>query len=421
VPAFLRRGRCWGITCQLYGLRSERNWGIGDFEDLARLAEIVAAAGGDFLGVNPLHALYPADPERCSPIRPPAGGSSTCSTSPPTSSRSSPASSRPASMRCAQRPGRLWRGRATKLAALEAMFRGVPGRSPAGSPQRLRGFSGAAGARRWSAIACSRRCTSITPARRGGTGRRRYRRVDSEAVSRFRASHAGRITFFAWLQWLADRQLKAAQARARAAGMRIGLYLDMAVGVAPDGAMAWADPSLMVRGVHIGAPPDAFNLQGQDWGLIPQRPTVLIERHFEPFRDDLRASMHMPARCASTMPWRSSACSGSRPVRRPSRAPMCAIRWPPCWPPSPRNRAIGAARRRRGARHRAGGLLAAAGRQGTPVLPGAVLRAPPRRRLPAPAQLSEPRARLRLDPRPADRCSAGGPAATSSGASTSGS
>jgi 4-alpha-glucanotransferase len=73
--------------------------------------------------------------------------------------------------------------------------------------------------------------------------------------------------------------------------MRIGLYLDMAVGVAPDGAMAWADPALMVRGAHIGAPPDPFNWQGQDWGLVPQRPTVLIERDLEPFRDDLRASM----------------------------------------------------------------------------------------------------------------------------------
>src|SRR5690606_421645 len=90
-------------------------------------------------------------------------------------------------------------------------------------------------------------------------------RADSMEVTRFSSEHAERISFYAWLQWLADGQVKAAQARARAAGMRIGLYLDMAVGVAPDGAMAWADPELMVRGVHVGAPPDAFNWQGQDW------------------------------------------------------------------------------------------------------------------------------------------------------------
>ena len=70
VPSFLHRDRVWGLTCQLYGLRSARNWGIGDFEDLARLAGIVGAAGCDFLGVHPLHALYPAVPERCSPYSP---------------------------------------------------------------------------------------------------------------------------------------------------------------------------------------------------------------------------------------------------------------------------------------------------------------------------------------------------------------
>ncbi len=70
VPDWLVDGRCWGVACQLYGLQSDRNAGIGDFEDLANFAEIVAAAGGDFVGVNPLHALMLAAPEGCSPFWP---------------------------------------------------------------------------------------------------------------------------------------------------------------------------------------------------------------------------------------------------------------------------------------------------------------------------------------------------------------
>ncbi|MGH6968125.1 MAG: 4-alpha-glucanotransferase, partial [Stellaceae bacterium] len=62
--------RGWGIAAQLYGLRSARNWGIGDFTDLQRLVELAAAAGADFVGVNPLHALYAADPARISPYSP---------------------------------------------------------------------------------------------------------------------------------------------------------------------------------------------------------------------------------------------------------------------------------------------------------------------------------------------------------------
>ena len=67
---WLQHGRAWGISLQLYGVRSERNFGIGDFEDLAQLAELAAAWGADFIGVNPLHALFSADPEQASPYSP---------------------------------------------------------------------------------------------------------------------------------------------------------------------------------------------------------------------------------------------------------------------------------------------------------------------------------------------------------------
>ena len=293
VPEFLRHGRCWGMTCQLYGLRSQRNWSIGDFEDLARLGEIVGAQGADFLGVNPLHALYPADPERCSPYSPSSRRFLNVLHIAPDVEPEFGEIGKPQLDGLRQSDlvsyGEVARA---KLAALEAMFQVFEAR---GSQDRHDAFKAF---REKSGKALELHCLfEALQEHHAGLPwwdwPEEFHRADSTAVARFRTGPADRrIGFFAWLQWLADRQLKTAQTRARAAGMRIGLYLDMAVGVAPDGAMAWADRGLMVRGAHIGAPPDAFNAQGQDWGLIPQRPTALIERNVEPFRADLRASMH---------------------------------------------------------------------------------------------------------------------------------
>src|SRR4051794_4069517 len=105
-----------------------------------------------------------------------------------------------------------------------------------------------------------------------------FRDPRAEAGRDFAAREQERITFHCWLQWLADRQLAEAQERARNAGMRIGLYLDLAVGVAPDGSATWSDRKLTVAGARIGAPPDYYNAAGQDWGLAPLSPTALAER-----------------------------------------------------------------------------------------------------------------------------------------------
>ena len=112
-----------------------------------------------------------------------------------------------------------------------------------------------------------------------------------EAVVRFEAGHEDQIRFHIWLQFQCDRQLAEAQRRAKAAGMRIGLYLDFAVGVSPDGAETWADPALTVREARVGSPPDMFNSDGQDWGLAPLSPRALAERHYAPLSAAYRALM----------------------------------------------------------------------------------------------------------------------------------
>jgi len=291
MPEWLANGRAWGITCQLYGLRSERNWGIGDFEDLARLSELAARAGADFIGVNPLHALFFADARRYSPYAP--------------SSRLLLNPYYIAVDRLAPQPrksdaARANAARATELVDYEQVarlkrdalersyvhFRRASGRTGARGTGAFQTFCAERGSvlsrfALWEALSeslCARGYYSGWH-----TWPVRYQSHDSHAVRRFERENEDRINFHKWLQWVAERQLRDAQERARAAGMRIGLYLDLAVGVAPDGADTWSQPGTVVRDARIGSPPDAFNDQGQDWGLAPFSPAGLARRHFAPF------------------------------------------------------------------------------------------------------------------------------------------
>ncbi len=118
-----------------------------------------------------------------------------------------------------------------------------------------------------------------------------FKDKNGSAVHAFREQNGDRVLFHAWLQWIAHRQLARVQQRARRAGMRIGLYLDLAVGVAPDGADTWRDPDTVLRGVRIGCPPDAFNARGQDWGLAPISPLALRSDHGQAFADMIASAM----------------------------------------------------------------------------------------------------------------------------------
>ncbi|MEU8773908.1 4-alpha-glucanotransferase [Streptomyces sp. NPDC048606] len=265
--------RAHGLLVQLYSLLSERSWGMGDLGDLAELARWAARThGADFVQVNPLHAAVPGTPSDPSPYRP--------------SSRRFPdpvhlriedvpeyaaCPEREALAALAERGGRLRREVLEKgalidrdavwelkRAALELLY-AVP-RSPVREAA-------------WRAF-------------RAGQG---------EALERHAAwcaTAAGedpreRADFHAWLVWLTDDQLTAAQRAAREAGMAIGVVHDLAVGVHPDGSDALTAP-FHARRAAVGAPPDAFNARGQDWGLPPWRPDALERAAYAPFRELLR-------------------------------------------------------------------------------------------------------------------------------------
>ncbi|MGE0213316.1 MAG: 4-alpha-glucanotransferase [Parvibaculaceae bacterium] len=274
VPDWLLRNPAWGLSCQLYGLRSPRNAGIGDFEDLARLCEIAGDAGADFLAVNPLHALFLADPERVSPYSP--------------SHRQflNPlyiALDRLEEIEEIPAQGTQDESELVDYAAVarfkgprlrEAFARFVQRRHDGDAARAFARFR----AERGEALSDFVLFETLS-AHFAGAGwtawPEEYRSRRSAAVARFAAENTEVLAFHAWLQWVADRQLKDAQARACAAGMRIGLLVDLAVGVARDGAATWADPSLTTPGARIGAPPDLFNDFGQDWDLAPISPARL--------------------------------------------------------------------------------------------------------------------------------------------------
>ena len=118
-----------------------------------------------------------------------------------------------------------------------------------------------------------------------------YQDPGSASVARFAQQHRDRIDFLAWTQWIADQQLAEAAEAARAKGMTIGIYRDLAVGADSAGAETWAHPNLVVSSAHVGAPPDILNPAGQDWGLPPFNPHALRNEAYSGFIDLVRANM----------------------------------------------------------------------------------------------------------------------------------
>jgi (1->4)-alpha-D-glucan 1-alpha-D-glucosylmutase len=307
LPRALESGRrLWGPAVQLYALRSRRNWGIGDFTDLANLIDLAARHGADVVGLNPLHALFPHDPRHCSPYSPSSrlffNALYLDVEAVPEFASSEVARARVAAADFQARLARLraaefvdYEGvRAAKFEVLELLFRAL---QIAGG-ERARAFaefvrSGGENLHRHALFeALQEHLYARDPACWGWPAwPAAYRDPEAPAVAAFAAANAERIDFYAYLQWLADEQIAAAAAHARARGMAVGLYADLAVSVDAGGAESWAERALYAHGLRIGAPPDEFNPKGQDWGLPPWQPERLRDAAHAPFVAVLRANM----------------------------------------------------------------------------------------------------------------------------------
>jgi 4-alpha-glucanotransferase len=287
--------RSWLLAVQLYGVRSSRNWGMGDFSDLEGLIELAAGLGAGGVGLNPLHALFDDRPADCSPYSP---------------------------------NSRLF------LNPLYIDVEKLPEYSPSAFPDgsdaiaRLRESNivdyVAVAELKWQALRSVFAAFKANPKTKRQAAFAKFRTERGALLSRFASFEvlrhkfkvpwwewpeewqhpddtqcaklragpdAARIEFIEFVQWAADRQLQSCRDLATKLGMKVGLYLDVAVGVQSDGFDAWNEQVAISRHLAVGAPPDPLNTAGQNWGLAGFNAAGLEVQSFEPFRDMLRASM----------------------------------------------------------------------------------------------------------------------------------
>jgi 4-alpha-glucanotransferase len=284
--------RSWGIAVQLYGIRSHRNWGHGDFTDLANLIDIAAELGASGIGLNPLHVLFDERAEEASPYFP----SSRLFLNPlyidveaipefPRAALADFESPVAALRQCdlVDYAG-VAQCKAKALALAFDAFRKLA------TQARQRQFNDFKHAR--EPLLQSFTVFEVL--------RRRFgkpwwdwpvRKPDRSSLPDTLSTDADELDYYAFVQWIADQQLSACRTKAQDAGLPIGLYLDVAVGVRADGFDAWCNQDFILPSLEIGAPPDQLNTEGQRWGLAGINPLSLIESGCAPFRQVLRASM----------------------------------------------------------------------------------------------------------------------------------
>jgi 4-alpha-glucanotransferase len=292
-PERMGAGRTWGLSTQLYSVRSQRSWGVGDLTDLTDLAVWSGAElGAGFVLVNPLHAAEPVAPMEPSPYL-------------PTTRRFA----NPLYLRLEHIP---------EYAYLDAATRAKVEQLRESLIQDLGGIDTIDRDTAWTAKrealellyaaprSAGREASYREYVRREGTGLDDFatwcalverhgpdwtawpqglRHPRSEQVSDFRAANLQAVDFHRWLQWVLDEQLDAAHGAARRAGMALGIVHDLAVGVHSAGADSWILQDVFAQGISVGAPPDPFNQVGQDWQQLPWRPDRLADLGYAPFRD----------------------------------------------------------------------------------------------------------------------------------------
>jgi 4-alpha-glucanotransferase len=299
----------WGLVAQVYGLRSPGDFGIGNMAGVVALAEQAAALGADALALSPLHALFVADPRKSSPYSP----SSRLFYNPlhadprllfgqaRVERAAANAGVRALAPELHNRPLIDWpQSASAKIAMLRHLFADFASSDLSGPAESslaadFASFRAAGGA----LLENHARFEVLQAASFAADGSARswtewpegWRSPENTEVRAFAERHQNEVTFHCFLQWIAERSIEAAQQAALQAGMRVGLIADLAIGMSRAGSHAWSAQNDILMGVEIGAPPDLYNTNGQNWGLTTFSPRALVTGGFQPFVQTLRAGL----------------------------------------------------------------------------------------------------------------------------------
>jgi 4-alpha-glucanotransferase len=298
--------KMWGYATQLYSLTSKDNLGMGDFGDLAKLVEKSAAQQASAIGLNPLHPLYQNNPAHRSPYSP----TSRCFLNTlyidikqvPNFASCQAAQTR---FNSEEVQNKIAYAKQTELIdypavadikfdLLEVLYQDFLTTTPVELTE-FNDFKSEQGADLLQLAtfeALYEHFRKIDFNAYGWTSwPSAFQSPNSDEVKSFQKEHKTRINYFCFVQWLAHRQLKSIANKAEELGMPVGLYLDLAVGCDGSGVDVWSDKDVYVAGAAVGAPPDAMNTLGQDWGLTPINPVALQKQGYQPLVKALRSNM----------------------------------------------------------------------------------------------------------------------------------
>lgn len=295
----LEHGKIWGYAVQLYSIKSDRNWGVGDFTDLCDLVRISKKSGAEIIGLNPLNVLFHDYPENASPY----SSISRLFLNPIyidvevvpefVSEDKNGIEGQLAEVRNSEiiQYGNVY---PLKMQIMEKLYSRFKSSKNKERKDAFKKFCQEQECELDNLALFQTLYEVKSKTIWGGWNawEEEYKNPNSVAVKTYAKEHADRIEFFKFLQFEADRQFNQAQNMVKECDMKIGFYRDLAVGVGKDSAEVWSEQDLFIKDAGAGAPPDFLNPQGQKWCLGAFNPFMLKEKAYDPFIKILRANMN---------------------------------------------------------------------------------------------------------------------------------